>query len=105
MEKYLVFILLAIFHTQLATPVLGCESNSADCDDRSSVVVIVVVAVGLGMFICIFVVPILCVKCGAWKFCRDHCHAWGNVAVGRYAGGCFGGGYVVGGGGGGDGGC
>ncbi|CAB3985773.1 Hypothetical predicted protein [Paramuricea clavata] len=32
MEKYLVFILLAIFHTRWATPVLVCESNS-DCDE------------------------------------------------------------------------
>lgn len=31
MEKHVVFILLAIFDTQWATPVLGCESNS-DCD-------------------------------------------------------------------------
>ena len=31
MEKCLVFILLAIFHTRWATPVLVCESNS-DCD-------------------------------------------------------------------------
>ena len=31
MEKCLVFILLAIFHTRRATPVLVCESNS-DCD-------------------------------------------------------------------------